>query len=85
MICSMAEMDFWGSFAMTFGGGVSTFLPKSDQRSILERGSVNALVACKAASRPPDIYAAPIIASVTSAIAYAFHINNRSVYTCTCN
>lgn len=67
----MAEIDPARNFAVASGEGVRTLRPKSDHRSTLERGIVRAFVTCSAASRPPDIYAAPMIASATSAMAYS--------------
>lgn len=67
----MAKIDPARNFAVASGEGVRTLRPKSDHRSTLERGIVRAFVTCSAASRPPDIYAAPMIASATSAMAYS--------------
>lgn len=57
------------SFAVTLGGGAKTFLPKSDQQAIPGTGMFKAFVTLRAVSRPPEMYAAPMIASATSAIA----------------
>ena|ERR1700722_1589524 len=69
MIRSTASIEPERNFAVTAGGGASAFRPKSDHLSMLGMGILRDLQALRAPSRPPDIYAAPTIASATSATA----------------
>lgn len=69
MMDSTACTDPSRSFAVTFGGGARALRPKSDQRSMFGTGMFSAFVTLSAASRPPEMYAAPMIASATSATA----------------
>lgn len=70
MIDCMAAMDPGLNFAVYLGGGAKTLRPKSDHCSMSRIGILRAFVTLSAFSRPPVIYAAPIMASATSAIAF---------------
>lgn len=69
IIASTAWRDPSRSLDVTFGGGASALRPKSDQRFTFGSGTFSAFVTLRARSRPPETYAAPIIASATSATA----------------
>lgn len=47
--------------------GIQSLRPRSDHSSISVNGIINAFAALSAASRPPEIHAAPMMASATSA------------------
>jgi hypothetical protein len=70
MIDSMAAVDSGLNVAIFLNVGAETLRPKSDHCSMSMTDILRAFVTLSAVSRPPVIYAAPMIASATSAIAY---------------
>lgn len=70
MISSIASTVPGCSRAVTSGGGANALRAKSDHRSTLGTAMRRAFDALRAVSLPPVTYAAPMIASTTSAIAW---------------
>ena len=78
-MASTASMDPSLNFAVISGGGARAFRPKSSHLSTWGRGTFNAFVTLRATSRPPEMYAAPMIASATSATVYVIaHIRQEN-------
>lgn len=52
---------------LLLAGGIQSLRTRSDHSSISVNGIINAFAALSAASRPPEMHAAPKMASATSA------------------